>query len=98
MGFQKIIFYRNARGKLYKYQASWQHRNGSHLSATNKNINSLFNAEEVSRLEHVQPKDKIILTLNYKKQKLGFIFRNTRFGKTSIHYTDSPEETFSPKS
>jgi iron complex outermembrane receptor protein len=48
-------------------------------------------------LEHGQPESKIILSLNYKIKKWGFILRNTRFGETAFQNVDKPKETFSPK-
>ena len=67
------------------------------LSPTSGNQNTLFNEEVRTNLESGQPRDKIIVSLNYKKQKLGFMLRNSRFGKTAFQYPGSPKETFSPK-
>ena len=70
------------------------------LSADSLNTNTLFNREERAKVENGQPRDKIILSANYKTGKLGFQLRNTRFGKTAIVF-DSPDitrdEFFSPK-
>ena len=67
------------------------------LSPTSGNQNTLFNEEVRTNLESGQPRDKIIVSLNYKKKKLGFMLRNSRFGKTAFQYPGSPKETFSPK-
>ena len=49
-------------------------------------------------MEQGSPRTKIILSLNYKQDKLGFILRNTRFDKTTVFYGDNrPMETYSPK-
>ena len=44
------------------------------------------------------PGSKIILNLNYQREKIGFIVRNTRFGENAYQFPQSrPLETFSPK-
>jgi len=72
------------------------------LSATTANINSLFDDEQRSDVERGQPRSKIILSLNYQREKIGFIVRNTRFGENAYDFSDNgsiirPLETFSPK-
>jgi iron complex outermembrane receptor protein len=72
-------------------------KTAANLSATAQNKNTLFNEEQRASLEKGQPRSKVILSFNYKKQKIGFILRNTRFDKTVVYNIDSPDETFSPK-
>ena len=72
-------------------------RTATNLSATAENKNALFNEEQRTDLENGQPRSKIILNLNFKRNKIGFILRNTRFGETAFQYTGFPKETFSPK-
>ena len=72
------------------------------LSASTENINSLFDDEQRSDMERGQPQSKIILSLNYQREKIGFIIRNTRFGENAYDFSDMgaiirPLETFSPK-
>ena len=72
------------------------------LPDSTANINSLFDDEQRSDMERGQPRSKIILSLNYQREKIGFILRNTRFGETAYDYPDiggtiRPLETFSPK-
>ena len=72
------------------------------LPAATANINSLFDDEQRSDVERGQPRSKIILSLNYQREKFGFIIRNTRFGETAYDFSDMgsiirPLETFSPK-
>jgi iron complex outermembrane recepter protein len=72
------------------------------LSASTANKNSLFDDEQRSDVERGQPRSKIILSLNYQREKIGFILRNTRFGENAYDYSDMgsiirPLETFSPK-
>ena len=72
------------------------------LSASTANKNSLFDDEQRSDVERGQPRSKIILSLNYQREKIGFILRNTRFGETAYDFSDMggvirPLETFSPK-
>ena len=54
------------------------------LAASSSNENILFNREEREKIENSQPAGKIILSANYKKGKVGFLIRSTRFGETSI--------------
>ena len=72
-------------------------RTAANLSATTENKNTLFNDEQRTDLENGQPRSKIILSLNFKRNKIGLILRNTRFGETAFQYTGFPKETFSPK-
>ncbi|MDP9229341.1 MAG: TonB-dependent receptor, partial [Bacteroidota bacterium] len=70
------------------------------LPADSLNTNTLFNREERAKVENGQPRDKIILSANYKTGKLGFQLRNTRFGKTALVFDSkdiSRDEFFSPK-
>ena len=70
------------------------------LPADSLNTNTLFNREEREKIENGQPISKIILSANYKKGKIGFLTRSTRFGKTSAVYDSddkSKDEFFSSK-
>jgi iron complex outermembrane receptor protein len=72
------------------------------LSASTTNKNALFDDEQRSDVERGQPRSKIILSLNYQREKIGFILRNTRFGENAYDYSDMgviirPLEIFSPK-
>ncbi len=61
---------------------------------------SLFPLEDRIKVERGQPRDKIILSLNYKTGKFGFELRNTRFGETAIVFVDKVStryEFFSPR-
>jgi iron complex outermembrane recepter protein len=67
---------------------------------------SLFNIEEITKLEKGQPGSKIILSLTWEKGKTKFILTNTRFGKTettTLYTQTNPTikkfipEKFSPK-
>jgi len=76
-------------------------RTAANLSASLENKNTLFTDEARTNLEKGQPRSKIILTLNYQKQKLAVMLRNTRFGETAFQYTyfgqSLPPESFSAK-
>jgi iron complex outermembrane recepter protein len=73
-------------------------KTASNLSASIENKNSLFNDEQKSDVERGQPRSKIILTLNYQREKTRFILRNTRFGENAYQFSyPRPLETFSPK-
>ena len=69
------------------------------LSNSTANINSLFNDEQRSDVERGQPRSKIIFSLNYQREKIGFILRNTRFGENAYLFSNPLPllETFSPK-
>src|SRR4030095_3517172 len=69
----------------------------SNLSATSVPKNTLFNEEQRKQIEKGRPRNKIILSLDYKRGMLGFMLRNTRFAKTTDNNTDRPQETFSSK-
>ncbi len=50
---------------------------------------TLFNREEVSRLEVAQPKSKVLLSALYEVGKMSFMLRATRFGEIEyIHPSD----------
>jgi iron complex outermembrane receptor protein len=73
-----------------------------HLGSTANtlNTNTLFNREEKEKLEHGQPASKIIFSANYKRDKIEFLIRNTRFGKTSAVFNSldiMQDEFFSAK-
>jgi iron complex outermembrane receptor protein len=70
------------------------------LKTDSMNTATLFSREERGKLERSQPASKIILSLQYKTDKLGFLLRNTRFGETatlSINPAQNPDEVFSSK-
>ncbi len=70
------------------------------LPADSTNTNTLFSRYNRGRLELGQPDSKIILSLNYKTNKFGFLLRNTRFGKTTILFNNPARmdnENLSPK-
>jgi iron complex outermembrane receptor protein len=77
-------------------------KTAANLSATDGNRNTLFGVEQKANLEYAQPQSKIILSLNYKVGKIGFLLRNTRFGSTAFDHVSvfgkiQPSESFSPK-
>ena len=72
-------------------------KTAANLSPTTGNQNTLFNEEVRTNLESGQPQDKIMISLNYKKGNVGFMLRNTHFGKTAFQYLGNPKEIFSPK-
>jgi iron complex outermembrane receptor protein len=70
------------------------------LPADSLNTNTLFNREEREKIERGQPGSKIILSGNYKRGKLEFLIRSTRFGKTSAVFNSADplqDEFFSAK-
>jgi iron complex outermembrane receptor protein len=75
-------------------------RKAGKLKADSLNTATLFSREEKGKLEQGQPASKIILSLQYKTNKLGVMLRNTRFGETaifSINTVQNPDEHFSSK-
>ena len=75
-------------------------KKAGNLPADSLNSNTLFGREEIGKLEEGQPADKFILSVQYKTEKIAFLLRNTRFGKTAI-LSNNPalnsDEHFSPK-
>jgi iron complex outermembrane receptor protein len=70
------------------------------LAADSATTDVLFNREERGRLEHGQPRSKIIFSLNYKLEKFGILVRNTRFGETGTRFNMpelNPDENFSAR-
>lgn len=56
---------------------------------------TLFNREEIARVECAQPKSKSILMLNYTFEKWFFSLKNTRFGSVAyIHPSDANAENW----
>jgi iron complex outermembrane receptor protein len=49
---------------------------------------TIFNREEVSRLEAAQPRDKAILFVDYSMKKWNFSIRNTYFGSVKYIHPD----------
>jgi iron complex outermembrane receptor protein len=75
-------------------------KTAENLPADSLNINTLFDRYERGRLEQGQPDSKIILSLNYKRDKFGCLLRHTRFGRTAIlssNLAENTDERFSPK-
>ena len=69
------------------------------LPATDDNTNLLFNRADKANVERGQPREKIILKLQYQKGKLGVDLTNTRFGGVAVWSDTEPglDETYSPK-
>lgn len=67
------------------------------LAANPQSASTLFNSEEITKIEKGQPGSKIILSLTYKTGKTKLNIRNTRFGKTSIAPLSARPEFFSPR-
>jgi len=75
-------------------------RTAANLKENAQQSNTLFNRQEISRVEEAQPESKIIFSLHYTVGKIGFQVQNTRFGKTKFVFNpDSTnyDEFFSPK-
>ena len=75
-------------------------KTASNLQENDQQTNTLFNRQEIVRVEEGQPRSKMILSLYYRTGKLGFQVRNTRFGKTRFAFNpDSAnhDEFFSAK-
>jgi iron complex outermembrane receptor protein len=74
-------------------------QSAANLPTNSFNTNTLFTRGDKGKVEQGQPKDKIILNVNYKTRKWIFNVINTRFGKTAFinNTTSSRDEFFSPK-
>jgi iron complex outermembrane receptor protein len=67
------------------------------LAANPQSSNTLFNTEDITKLEKGQPGSKIILSMTYRTGKTKLNIRNTHFGETMIAPLGLPPETFSSK-
>lgn len=67
------------------------------LAVNSQSSNTLFNTEEITKIEKGQPGSKIILFMTYSTGKMKLNIRNTRFGKTMIAPLGLPPETFSSR-
>ena len=56
------------------------------------NAETLFNREEVSRLEAAQPSDKAIVYVDYSMKKWNFSVRNTYFGSVKYIHPDDGDQ------
>ena len=77
-------------------------KTADNLTPDSLNSQTLFGRLDRTRVEQGQPDHKIILTLNYKTGRFGFLLRNTLFGNTtiaSIPFPNDPsfDELFSSK-
>lgn len=67
----------------------------NNIDTTTINADDLFNREERSRIESIQPSSKIILTLNYEIKKWAIGINNTRFGRVDyIHPLDGDQDNW----
>lgn len=58
-------------------------------------VETLFNREEISRLELAQPRNKAILLIDYSMKKWNFSVRNTYFGSVSyVHANDGDPQNW----
>lgn len=58
-------------------------------------VETLFNREEISRLELAQPRNKAILLVDYSMKKWNFSVRNTYFGSVSyVHANDGDPQNW----
>jgi iron complex outermembrane recepter protein len=69
------------------------------LPADSFNTNTLFDRAQRAIIEEGQPKNKVMLNLNYRVGKLNFMLRNTRFGDVATKDRVNPalDETFGAK-
>lgn len=70
------------------------------LATISRSSNTLFNSEDIARIEKGQSGSKILLSTIYQTGKIKLMIRNTRFGKTMIAPLSVPAvpvENFSSK-
>ncbi|MBD0284586.1 MAG: TonB-dependent receptor [Flavisolibacter sp.] len=69
------------------------------IPANDVNTNILFSRADKASIEEGQPGNKITLSMNYQKGKVGFVLTNTRFGRTVVFHEMTPalDEFFSSK-
>ncbi len=69
------------------------------LPADSLNTNTLFSRDQRSVIEDGQPRNKVMLNLNYRIGKIAFMLRNTRFGEVATKDRVNPllDESFGAK-
>jgi len=75
-------------------------KTASNLRKDDQQTNTLFNRQEITRVEEGQPDSKVILLLDYNRGKFDVQLRNTRFGNTKFVFVpDSAnyDQSFSAK-
>ena len=70
-------------GNLNKTEVIGAIKTSDKLPADSLNTNTLFNIEQRAIIERGQPRDKVMLNLNYRIGRLSFMLRNTRFGEVA---------------
>ncbi len=74
-------------------------KTSSKLPADSLNTNTLFSRDQRAIIEQGQPKNKVMLNLNYRVGKVSFMLRNTRFGEVATKDRVNPalDENFGAK-
>ncbi len=87
-------------GNLNKTEIVGEVKNSTKLpNADPNNPNTLLPRDQRAFIEEAQPKNKVMLNLNYRIGKLNFMLRNTRFGEVATKDRVNPalDESFSAK-
>jgi len=87
-------------GNLNKTEIVGDVKNSTKLPSTDpNNPNTLLPRDQRAFIEEAQPRNKAMLTLNYRVSKWNFMLRNTRFGEVSTKDRVNPalDESFGAK-
>ena len=97
--FPKSTLYYTLAANLNRTNVFGKTQTPANIPADDENSNILFNRADKGSIEEGQPRDKIILTINYRLGKVGFVLNNTRFGRTTVfnRFTAALDEFYTPK-
>ena len=97
--FAKSTLYYTLAANLNKTHLFGKIQTPRNISPDDVNTNILFNRADKASIEKGQRQDKIILSINYQRGKMGFVLNNTRFGRTAVfnQFTEALDEFYTPK-
>lgn len=86
-------------GNLNKTEIRGAVRNSSKLPSDSVNTNTLLTRDQRSIIEEGQPRNKVMLNLNYSVGRMGLMLRTTRFGEVATKDRVNPllDESFGSK-
>ena len=97
--FAKSTLYYTLAANLNKTHLFGKIQTPRNISPDDVNTSILLNRADKESIEKGQPQDKIILSINYQRGKMGFVLNNTRFGRTAVfnQFTAALDEFYTPK-
>jgi iron complex outermembrane receptor protein len=97
--FRKSTLYYTLAANLNRTNVFGKTQTPANIPADDENSNILLNRADKGNLEEGQPRDKIILSINYQAGKIGFVLNNTRFGRTAFlnQFSATLDESYTAK-